>query len=55
VRFTREGTALSIIFRRHFACDEVLGSARVSRVGFGVAPKQSFLKAALREVRGPSA
>ena len=25
-----------------------MGSARVSRVGFGVAPKQSFLKAALR-------
>jgi len=34
------------IFRRHFACDHVPGSARVSRVGFGVAPKQSFFKAA---------
>jgi len=47
--FTQEGTALSIFFAAiSRTCGQVLGSARVSRVVFGVAPKQSFLKAALR-------
>ena len=48
MRFYKAARRAVNIFRQHYARDHIPGSARVSRAGFSVALKQSFLKAVLR-------